>query len=350
MNKKLLALLLAILMVAMSAVAMADTAATATLTDLTKVFTTNFSTNNGIDRLPAETLDFTAAAISLTLPDGTTGDLDGAPQLTGSIAPSDLNNTTDAPNAYTGTFSISTTAAWPSAGIYTYKAVETASNIQGVTYSTDEILFEVLVSYVQETKDGVTSQVLKATNIGLKKVGETKTKNGTFTNAYNSGKVTITKTVTGNAGDMNDEFEVTLTFAPAKDHSFSTNFDTVTVGSEVKALTNNQLVVKVKQGSPVEITDIPEGTLVTAVETDKKVNQPGADRSNSLYDATYAVGETATNVASATAAGSTIAITNNRTSSIDTGVTTDSMPYILLMAFVAILAVAFVAKKRSVKE
>ena len=89
---------------------------------------------------------------------------------------------------------------------------------------------------------------------------------------------------------------------------------------------------------------------MTAVETDKKVNQPGADRSNSLYDATYAVGETATNVASATAAGSTIAITNNRTSSIDTGVTTDSMPYILLMAFVAILAVAFVAKKRSVKE
>ncbi|MDY5349771.1 MAG: DUF5979 domain-containing protein [Candidatus Ventricola sp.] len=349
MNKKLLALLLAILMVAMSAVAMAQTAATATLTGLTKVFTTDFSTNDGLARIPNETLNFTATATSLTLPDGTTGSVDQAPQLTGSIAPSGLSNTTDAPNAYTGTFSISTTEAWPSAGIYTYKAKETPSTIQGVTYSTDEILFEVLVSYVQSTNaDSTTSQSLQVTNIGLKKDTEGN-KNGTFTNAYNSGSVKVTKTVSGNAASIDDEFNVDVTFEAAEGKVFDANVAVLknngtlnqTLSTDKKKITAS---ITVKHGSEITLSNIPVGTKVTVAENDTKVNAP-EDTDATKYTATYSG-----NGAVVSSAAQTIAITNSRTSSIDTGVTTDSMPYILLMAFVAILAVAFVAKKRSVKE
>ena len=51
-----------------------------------------------------------------------------------------------------------------------------------------------------------------------------------------------------------------------------------------------------------------------------------------------------------TTAGLTAKITNTANATVDTGVRTDTMPYILLMALVAIMALAFVAKKRSVRE
>ena len=196
--------------------------------------------------------------------------------------------------------------------------------------------------------DNTTSQSLQVTSIGLKKNSEGK-KNGTFTNAYNSGSVKVTKTVSGNAASIDDEFNVNVTFEAAEGKVFDANVAVLenngtlsqTLSADKKQITAS---ITVKHGSEITLSNIPVGTKVTVDEKDSKVNvNAGADKNK--YDVSYSG-----NGAVVSSTAQTIAITNTRNSSIDTGVTTDSMPYILLMAFVAILAVAFVAKKRSVKE
>lgn len=334
MNKKLLALLLAILMVAMSAVAMAATKTT--LNDITKIYTTDTV-------LPVETLTFTATAQSAVKADGTSVTQNiGAPTLTGSIATSAMNADATVTGKYTATVSISSDATWPFAGTYTYSVSEDAGNIQGVTYAGNSIAFKVLVGYKEV--DGNPSQTLEAQDIQL--VAVDGKKEGSFTNTYESGSVTVTKTVSGNAASTTDTFNVDVTFTVASNNVFSQNV-------KIEGITNQSMsedkktitgTITVKHGDAITLSNIPVGTIVTVAENDTKVNTASSN-DPTKYTASYE----GNNVAVSDTV-STIAITNSRTSSIDTGVTTDSMPYILLMAFVAILAVAFVAKKRSVKE
>lgn len=335
MNKKLLALLLAILMVAMSAVAMAETQTT--LNDITKIYTTDTV-------LPVETLTFTATAQSAVKADGTSVTQDiGAPTLTGSIATSAMKADATDTGMYTATVSISSSANWPFAGTYTYSVSEDAGKIQGVTYADNSIAFKVLVGYKEV--NGNPSQTLEAQDIQLV-VGEGQAKEGSFTNAYNSGSVKVTKTVSGNAASTTDTFNVDVTFAVASGKVFSENVQIggisgQTISEDKTTITGT---ITVKHGDAITLSNIPVGTTVTVAENDPKVNT-----ANSNDPTKYTASYEGNNVAVSDTV-STIAITNSRTSSIETGVTTDSMPYILLMAFVAILAVAFVAKKRSVKE
>lgn len=336
MNKKLLALLLAILMVAMSAVAMAATKNQTTLSDITKIYTTD-------TELPVETLTFTATAQSAVKADGTpvTENI-GAPTLTGSIATSNMTEDATVNRQYTAAVSISSSATWPFAGTYTYSVSENAGNIQGVTYADNSIAFKVLVGYAEV--DGKPSQTLEAQDIQL--VAVNGKKEGSFTNAYNSGSVKVTKTVSGNAASTTDTFNVDVTFAVASGNVFSENVQIggisgQTISEDKTTITGT---ITVKHGDEITLSNIPVGTTVTVAENDPKVNTANSTDATK-YTATYNG-----NGAVVSSAAQTIAITNTRTSSIDTGVTTDSMPYILLMAFVAILAVAFVAKKRSVKE
>lgn len=339
MNKKLLALLLAILMVAMSAVAMAATKNQTTLSDITKIYTTDTV-------LPVETLTFTATAQSAVKADGTSVTADiGAPTLTGSIATSAMTADTTVTGKYTATVSISSSATWPFAGTYTYSVTEDAGNIQGVTYADNSIAFKVLVGYA--VVDGKPSQTLEAQDIQL--VAVNGKKEGSFTNAYNSGSVTVTKTVSGNAASTTDTFNVDVTFTVADGNVFDANVAVLKDGETLvqslnDAKTQITASITVKHGDEITLSNIPVGTTVTVAENDPKVNTANSTDATK-YTATYNG-----NGAVVSSAAQTIAITNTRTSSIDTGVTTDSMPYILLMAFVAILAVAFVAKKRSVKE
>lgn len=346
MNKKLLALLLAILMVAMSAVAMAATKNQTTLSDITKIYETDTV-------LPQETLTFTADASQRVNPDGTTVIENlGAPQLSGTIntatgMKAETNAEGAATGRYTGTLSITTDESWSAPGTYTYSVSETAGNIQGVTYSTEEIAFQVLVGY-KTGEDGKPTQELEAQDIQLV-VAQGAEKKGSITNKYESGSVYVSKTVDGNAADTQEDFTVELTFAPETDKAFTSNFTSVKVNGTDTTLANNKITITVKHGDTITISDIPLGASVTAAETGNNVDSTKTNPNK--YWPMYKVGnvETATATADDTSIP-TIAITNYRSSEIATGVTTDSMPYILLMAFVAILAVAFVAKKRSVKE
>lgn len=326
MNKKILAVLMALMMVLTSAVAFAEGIT------ITKDYTT---TQAGV--IPTETLTFTATNTKYTDINGNTGDtLTGT--LTGTVT---TNRSTAQYNVV-----LNTLPTFTAAGVYEYTVKETAGKIQGVTYDATELKFNVYVIHEVDEDGNQTG------NLAIKQiVPQTKNTDGNkvggFTNAYDpqnttdENALTITKTVTGNAGDQTAEFPVKLTFKAKDGFVFDTSFAPKANG---EALTLNKASdseytaeITVKHGSEIKITNVPANATVKVEETNAKG-----------HTVKYNDAATAPTVTAGTA--QTVAIENFRDTEIDTGITTDSMPYIMLMAFVMILAAAVVLKKRSVNE
>lgn len=131
--------------------------------------------------------------------------------------------------------------------------------------------------------------------------------------------ITITKTVTGNMGDWNKEF----TF-------------------NVNSGTENQTIT-LKNGESQIISGLTIGSDITVIESD-----------NTGYTVTYRLSTDAENVPAHTGSTATttvseglvIAFTNNKEAQIDTGIFTDTAPYILLFSIAAVGAAVLLNKRR----
>ena len=330
MNKKLLALLLAILMVAMSAVAMADTvvgAAGKTIT-VTKTY-------DGYNKANAM-FEFAVAPVSASDPA-----LSTATQRL-------IFNTTEAniSNTKTATFTFPSAAEFNNVpGVYWYTLTETTptSNImQGVTYDTTTYYVGVTVYNAAEAGQhpsyDTSVQVHKGTQNGVK--GDP-----SFNNTYASQDLTVTKKLAGKNANLTDTFTITVVFTPEDANHILTNvIETSTTDSSVSVANTadapyTYTISGIGHNDTVTFTNIPVGTKYAVSEA--------------VTDGVTAGGYTPSYVnCEGTIASADVAavVTNTLDTTLDTGVSTDTMPYILLMAFVAILAVAFVAKKRSVNE
>lgn len=342
MNKKLLALLLAILMVAVSACAMAeDTEGGSTTppsyTDATSVtiYKNYVETNESSgSTVPAEVFSVT--------------------QYSKSAADSEYTNTT-VPDLFTGTKTftygsetendVSGTASFDIAlptyahpGIFTYVLKETAGNTAGVTYSTNSI--EVKVTVIQQGNDLVRIAAIRTTD----DTGNiTKQQNPTLLgNQYDAAALTVKKNVTGSLGDRSKTFEITVQFTKPSGKNVALPI-TYTVGGTTNNITfaesetTKSVTISLAHDQSVTFNNIPSGTAYTVTET---------SYSDLGYTTTYDDYQNGTVVAT----NIETVVTNDKTGNIDTGVNTDNTPYILLMALVAIMALAFVAKKHSVRE
>lgn len=327
MNKKILAILMALLMVLMGSVAFAVTEAGVSATiPLKKVYTT---TTEGL--YPTETVTFAYELVDLSATaDGSTnatayagGPLSGTwtEELSGS------KNWTETLGEFT------------KVGKYTYKITETAGTAAGVTYGTDEIYAQVLVSYDENQK--------LTTQVGIVLGDGADSKNDIINNSFAEADLTVTKEITGNMADLSKTFEIVVTLK-----STAPVYNTITVtdagqldsdASDTATIAGGwtgEKVVKltVGNGSNFVISGIP-------VDADAPVTYTVVETSPAPYTATGEV-KTATEFS----ADATVAVVNNYDSTVDTGVTTDSMPYIMLMAFVMMLAAAVVLKKRTVND
>lgn len=389
MNKKLLALLLAILMVAVSACAMAA------------------RIDASDDQL---TESPTASQIGTTIPVTKTlsGDTAGIPEQTyrfeleGKSGPTGAQIPTIAPITITAGSTQATGASqsfsfdassFTVPGEYVYEMTETrgvftagvdgasgsTTPTSGITYSQKK--YKVTVTAFNTYAEGSTTPTIK-TVVSIREikadnsVSTDKFTSALFDNVYNSGSLTITKKLTGNAADARDYFGVTVTItAPigtniasevgvsVQDKSSANNVAisyTAGAADGKVTFTNNTASVtfaNVGKDDEIKFTNIPYGCTFTVAETgvgtDSKVNgsisnlayTSTIDKASGTIGATVTTGDTTTvekNV--------NVEITNDTSTKIDTGVNTDNTPYILLMALVAIMALAFVAKKRSVRE
>lgn len=322
-RKALAALLAGAMVLGMSTAAFA--AQSDALTDASTVTVEKVYKLDGTGSSPAET--FTLEQVG----DGTVkdGDATSAPAL-GTITGASFDAGAATADGAKGNISI-TLPTYDKVGVYEYTLKETAGTTAGVTYYGDTMRLVVTVT------NGANGLVRTAA-VHTEKTGD---KSDSFTNTYAANTLSITKTVTGNLGDKSKYFEFTvkLTGETGKTYadsyaitggSYTSNPTTITVGGEV--------TVYLKDGETVSIANLPAGVTYTVTET---------DYSKSGYTTTK-TGDTGTIAA---ASASTAAFTNDKAQDVDTGISLDSMPYILaLVAVAAFAGAAFMMRRRRIED
>lgn len=216
--------------------------------------------------------------------------------------------------------------AYDHVGVYEYILKEVAGKTAGVTYFGNNIK---LVVTVINGEDGN----LRVAAVHTETEGK---KSDTFVNTYSAGKLNVSKTVEGNLGDKNKyfEFTVTLTGEAKKDYG-----ETYTVTGDPSSNENNPTSIKLgvgtkfwlKHGEKISIENLPYGVSYTVTET-------AADGYT-----TDKTGDTGT----INAAEQTAAFTNTKNATIDMGVTTDSLPYIMLLGIVTLIGAAMIVKRHA---
>lgn len=275
---------------------------------------------------PAETLTFTSTPAA-TNPDNT--------------------NLTVSPLAVTGNANQKLTINVPSftkVGLYHFTIAETAGVTQGVSYTDDTVAVSVLVEYDYDQGK------LKAT-VGITQIDVDK--KDTFTNAYSVGHLTVDKTVSGNLAKKDQPFTMHVTFTSDK-----AVLSPITYGgnqtiapAEWTRSDNGWTVVRdielAADSAVVTFANIPAGVTYTVAEDAKHTAaDPNGSDGSKGYTVTY------TNEQGAIGANATAAavVNNHKSAVVDTGVSLDSLPYVMLLALAVMGLGVFVARKRLAKE
>lgn len=276
-----------------------------------------------------ETLSFTSTA-QTTNPDG------GAANLT--VADLDVSSLTP------GTLAV-TIPSLSMAGTYEWTIKETAGNTAGVTYSNAEVHVIVLVEYDN------TNHALKIANTTSYIKLENGEKAKTFDNTFKSGSFTVAKDVDGNMANENDAFEITVTLTSTKPIGTNVTLAGTTVtpdqwtdneGSYTCTSTLNYSEI----GGAKTFSDIPDGVTVSVVENTATDKMKGYtfDNTNDNKENKFSmkVADADNNKA--------VVVKNTKGEVIVTGITLDSMPYILMLAVVFMGLFVFFSKKRMMRE
>lgn len=335
--KKFLTMMLALVLVlSMSTVAFAaegestwDGSYTATdATTFNEIVKTYTSENNVVVN---ETLSFTSTA-QTTNPDGGTANLTVADLKVSSLNP--------------GTLTV-TIPSLSKAGTYEWTIKENAGNTAGVTYSNAEVHVIVLVVYDN------TNHALKIANTSSYIKLENGKKAKAFDNTFKSGSFTVAKDVEGNMANENDEFEITVTLTSTK--PIGTNVTLAGTAVTPNQWTKNEdsgtytctsTLNYSERGGAKTFSDIPEGVTVTVVENtaDGKMNGYTFDSINNNKEQNFSmeVADADNNKA--------VVVKNTKGAEIETGITLDSIPYILMLAVVFMGLFVFFSKKRKMRE
>lgn len=216
-------------------------------------------------------------------------------------------------------------------GVYEYTLREVAGKTVGVAYYGKDILLKVTVI----EQGGKVRVAAVHTESGE---GDDTAKRDNFPNEYSAGDLNVTKTVAGNLGDQSKKFNFTVTF---------TKPDGKDVNSTITATV-----------AGVDATDfnIAWDDKGTYTYTFQLAHGQKASFANLPYGVSYTVTEAAADGYTTTKAGDsgtinaaehTAAFTNTKTGSIDTGVTTENLPYVLLIGFVVLAGAALLIKRKA---
>lgn len=320
--KKFVAILLTLMLVLGVSAAFADEGTTTTPTDqetvtIKKVY--KLTNENTIS--PKET--FTLRQVG----DGkvTDGDATSAPAL-GTITGATFADGAATVNGVTGEITVAL-PGYDKVGVYEYTLQEVAGSTAGVNYYGNDI--KLVVTVVNGDNGKLRIAAVHTESKGGKK-------NDTFENTYSAGTLNVSKTVDGNLGDKDKyfEFKVTLTDVTGKTYAGSY---AVTGGSSAAnnpttiAVNGGETTFKLKHGDTISIANLPYGVSYTVTETEA---------------AGYTTTKTG-DTGSINAAEQTAAFTNTKTGEIDMGVTTENLPYVLLIGFVVLAGAALLLKRKA---
>ena len=336
-RKKVLASLLAATMVvSMSLTALAAEVSTNNGQDLTghldveKAISKTYTVNSG--EAPNETFAFKFTAENYKNTSGEVVSGVTIPALTNVTIAFDTTNGFEG-NTTTLTNNITSIEAenYPELGFYTYKVEEVipSSKTQGVGY-TEKPLYLIVTILRDEAGD-------KHYVAALHYETETGTKSNGFENTYDSGSLTVSKTIVGNMASLTDRFTFTVTFEAA---------DGCQILSDIKVPENvtktdgkYEYTFTLSNAESVTFNNIPAGATYTVSENTTSVD------TNTVYNK---IEENYSDDSKTISAGDqdTVAFKNEKTNAVDTGIILDSAPYVLLLALAAAGMFAVVNKKR----
>lgn len=261
---------------------------------------------------------------------------------------------------------------FPSPGIYYYSFNEVNNNTAGIDY--DYLGSGTYWIAVNVTSTQSSTNQLSPTSIILYKNAKDENKNDTpdltnkisgIINRYAAGQFNVTKTVTGNLGDPNKKFDITVTFTsnkPVKTPIIVTSTDQNTISTikaydstgknnDWQALTGTSDsysytgTYQVKNGTTVSFNNIPFGVSFNAKEADYS-----ADGYTTTY---YQVHDNTKDEIQADvkqemsgAQVYNLEIVNNKQQELPTGVFTSNLPYFIILIAAAGGLVIFLASRK----
>ena len=289
----------------------------------TATFTVKYTAVSGTQ--PSETFTFSEFTC--------TGVTDAAAGVTAANAPkpakiADLTLDSSTPS---GTATISL-PAYESVGIYTYTFHQNVSSTAGVTYYKDdaEQTMKLVVSVLQGDDGKV-----RVAAVHVENGSSDQDKTGEIENSYEAHSLKISKTVSGNQGDKTKEwnFKVTLTAPEGETVRSLVRYGDAAIDPG-NGWTTQTVSFVLTHGNYITFENIPVNTTYTIIE-----EESGQDG----YTTTGEVTE-----AKALTADAEETIANKKNISPETGITLDSLPYIVIAVLVvAAIAVMVIRKRRS---
>lgn len=235
-------------------------------------------------------------------------------------------------------------------GVYKYVLKEVAGDTAGLTYYGKKLQLVVTVTNGEAGK--LVRNVAVHTEEGFSGTKENGLKTDHITNEYAAGELSVKKTVTGNLGDKKKEFKVTVVLT-APENKVVKSMIGYQDGGEVKEIapetwvnTNGVIIktieINLKHDETITFYNIPHGVEYQVIENDYV--SEGYNAPVYSIDSVDVKGKCVGNIDKNETA---VEIVNEKTSEIDTGIFLDNMPYILLLALVAGVAILFVTKRRN---
>ena len=288
---------------------------------------------------PVEELSFTVVADENNL-DGVTGDVVVGTQ----------NKVTTSGQAKTK-FNI-TFPTYTKVGVYKYTITEVAPDPKtaGVTYDTDPIVVVVTVTNAENVDEQTGHKVdTLAATVAIHKGSATGEKiNDTdktvFTNTYGQGQLSVKKEVSGNLASNTKLFTIHVTFTGANVKS-PISYTLPDGTEETVDLSSGSATVdlQLKSEDTVTFTDIPAGVTYT-VEEDSQHTTGDPLTTEEGYTVTYTKSDDECKIDAEDE--DSVTVKNTKGTTPDTGISLDSLPYILIVAVILAASVVMVVTKR----
>lgn len=242
-------------------------------------------------------------------------------------------------------------------GVYSYTVNEQNDGYSGITY--DTTTYYMYVSVVNKEGGGVkVDNVVLAKNDGTKIADITNDFGATNDTTHD---LTITKSVTGNAGELNKKFTFKIAISPkagATGTSSDQEFKLVLPDNTEQKIAASGTATSVTIGNDetVHIYGLTEDYDVLVSEDEAGLNGytttykiTGDGTGNTTADQALADANAKATV-NALADGATLTIINNRENVTPTGVAMDIAPYALMIVLAGSAAVTFLRKKDNFEE
>lgn len=219
-------------------------------------------------------------------------------------------------------------------GIYTYTITETSNNIAGVTYRTAPITLKVTVINGAATGTFIRQVALHAENPFGNKADHFED------NTYSAGKLTVTKQVIGDFGDKSADYTIHVKFHSDKVVKSDITYtgynitDKVTIPAGDNGWNDYELDISLKHDSSITFANLPYGVTYEVSETAPEGYNPAV--------ITYT--DNTKKVDSIDA--DTVTVTNEKPGQIETGISLDSLPYILMLVVVGAAIVVVSTRKK----